>query len=82
MRGEDYLRAAKRVEDYLRRVKDPNPFLEVLARQVCDQLERWIAEGLVVQPSTIAQAAGEAGVPLDYVRDEQERRVRERMRSP
>lgn len=62
---------------YLRRVKDPNPMLEELARQVCDQIDKWEAEvGSPVRPIVVGVLAADAGVPLEYVLDERERRVR------
>ena len=64
-------------EVYLRRVKDPNPMLEELARQVVDMLERieqrWPGR---VSPRVLADTAHMVGVPNDYVLDERERRVR------
>lgn len=65
-------------EVYCRRVSNPDPLRLALARQVVDQLEAFAREGLVVQPSTLIKLASEAGVPVDYVLDERERRVRER----
>lgn len=57
---------------------DENPVLEQLARQVCDQLEAWKAEGkLTVRLSTAIALARAAGVPLAYVFAERERRNRE-----
>ena len=58
-----------------RRVPE-SPTDELLARQVVDELERWAAEGLVVRFSTAIALAREAGVPLDYVLAERERRKR------
>ena len=58
---------------YLRRVRDPNPILVELARQVVDLSER-----LKLPFHSVTAAAGEFGVPLAYVLDEQERRERER----
>lgn len=51
--------------------------LEELARQACDQIERWALHDRV-QPSTIARAAHNVGVPMEYVLAERERRVRAR----
>jgi len=65
-------------ERAFRRVANPEPVLEELARQVCDRLEQWKADGLVVRLSTAIALAREFGVPLDYVFAERERRVRER----
>ena len=62
---------------YIRRVSNPEPLLEELARQVVDELDKWKAEGLVIRLSTAIALAREVGVPLDYVFDERERRVRE-----
>jgi len=59
---------------YLRRVKDPNPLCEQLARQVADA----IGPQAVARPRALAAAAALAGVPIAYVLDELERRVRER----
>ena len=64
-------------ERAFRRVQDPEPMLEALARQVVDELERWKADGLAVRLSTAIALAQEYGVPLDYVMAERERRVRE-----
>ena len=64
-------------ERAFRRVTDPEPMLEELARQVVDELERWKADGLVVRLSTAIALAREFGVPLEYVFAERERRVRE-----
>lgn len=63
---------------YLRRVRDPNPMLEQLARQVCDQYELVVypARDPVANYRTLAVLAAEAGVPIDYVLDERERRAR------
>lgn len=64
---------------YLRRVRDPNPMLQELARQVVDTIDRWELEvGSPVRFAAVAALAADAGVPLDYVLDERERRVRER----
>lgn len=62
---------------YLRRVRDPNPLLEAIARGMLDQLEESQAQGLPVTFDTLCRTAREFGVPLDYVLDERERRVRE-----
>ena len=61
---------------YVRRVRSPEPMLEALARQVVDEVERWKGDGLTVSMGTVVKLASEAGVPLDYILDERERRVR------
>jgi hypothetical protein len=67
-------------EVYCRRVRDPNPMLEQLARQVVDTVETLEREraGRSVSMVAIASTAHELGVPIEYVLDERERRVRER----
>jgi hypothetical protein len=57
---------------YLRRVKNPSPLLEELARQVADL----IGQQGRLRPGALAAAAALAGVPIAYVLDELERRTR------
>lgn len=61
---------------YLRRVRDPNPILAELARQVVDALEDLERRGHRVHPSVLADTALAIGVPIAYVLDECERRAR------
>lgn len=70
--NDDTLRTMDDV--YLRRVRDPNPLLQDLARQACDT---WWA--LAPAHRTFGALLGQArflGVPFDYVLDEVERRER------
>lgn len=60
---------------FLRRVKHPDPVRLELARQAVDALEA----GRSVHVFRALRAAAERfGVPVDYLLDERERRVRER----
>lgn len=65
---------------YLRRVKDPNPLLEALARQALDSYEQQTAmvggERGLGDVARLADNALRFGVPLAYLLDERERRVR------
>lgn len=66
---------------HVRRVKNPDPLLQELARQVCDQIEAWqreVTPTRQVQAWLVIRLSRDAGVPLGYVLDEHERRVRER----
>jgi hypothetical protein len=63
---------------YLRRVRESNPLQEELARQAVDAIERTTAPGTTARFYALAEAADEVGVPIAYVLDELERRVRER----
>ena len=62
-------------EAFIRRVKDPNPMLQELARQAVDVLEAKHDAGTFLSVTGVSR---ELGVPLEYVLDERERRVRER----
>lgn len=64
---------------YLRRVKDPNPLLEDLARQAVDKLiaQDHRARQAIAEFISVAEVAREFGVPIAYVLDERERRARE-----
>jgi hypothetical protein len=65
---------------YLRRVTNPNPLLEELARQAADRLDAYSAHGeSSVSILLITTIAREFGVPLAYVFAEIERRVRDRV---
>lgn len=59
---------------YLRRVKDPNPLLEDLARQAVDALEARAHDRNFL---SVTGVCAEFGVPIAYVLDERERRARE-----
>lgn len=59
---------------YARRVRNPDPLRLELARQAVDAM--WQAKNPFTFPIA-ATFAREFGVPLDYVLDEVERRVRE-----
>lgn len=65
---DDYERA------YLRRVRDPNPLMQDLASQAIDSLDGVGAS----DHFRLRRAADQFGVPLAYLLDEVERRVRER----
>lgn len=64
---------------YLRRVRDPNPILAELARQAVDELEAQVHLKNQSHASfmRLADIAHRFGVPIEYVLDERERRVRE-----
>jgi hypothetical protein len=64
-------------EVYLRRVRDPQPLQQDLARQAVDAIQRTTRPGTTARFYALAEAADEFGVPLDYVLDELERRCRE-----
>lgn len=66
---DDYERA------YLRRVPDPNPILQDLARQALDSIAH-LGTG---ELHRLIWAADQFGVPLAYLLDEVERRQRERL---
>ena len=61
---------------YARRVRDPNPLLEQLAREETTRLLA-LSGGMRPPVWLLARAAHTVGVPLDYFLDELERRVRE-----
>lgn len=66
-------------QTYLRRVRRHNPMLQQLAEQAVDTIQRVTQPGTPARFFALAEAAREYGVPLDYVLDELERRVRERV---
>lgn len=65
---DDYERA------YLRRVRNPDPLLQILASEAADVVERLGA--------SVRLVAQQFGVPTDYILDELERRVRARQQAP
>jgi hypothetical protein len=60
-------------------VREPNPMLEELARQAVDELaaQQYLKDASPASFARLADVAHRFGVPIEYVLDERERRVRE-----
>jgi hypothetical protein len=58
-------------EVHIRRVRNPEPFLEQLAQAAVDSLN-----GERPRPFVLAAVSRESGVPIAYLLDELERRAR------
>jgi hypothetical protein len=63
---------------FLRRVRQPDPLLQELARQAVDELEtqQYLKNESPGSVRRLADLAHRYGVPMAYVLDERERRVR------